>query len=108
MSADEQKVVPIGRAAFLRASALSSDRPAEGFEELAREVVGERTFVAERGRVRGKTAWRIRIEGTDEIIDFFDPVTHRETFASLVGTDPTALDDWLLGRAFVRKPTPDS
>jgi hypothetical protein len=108
MTDDEQKVVPIGRAALLRASALSSDKPADGFEELAREVVGVRTFVAERGRVHGKTAWRIRIEGTAEIIDFFDPVTHRETFASLVGTDPAALDDWLSGRAFVRKPAPDS
>lgn len=102
----DNKVIPIGRAALLRATTLSSDKPTQGFVELAREAVGSRTFVAERGRVRGKTAWRIRIEGTSEIIDFFDPVTHRETFASLVGTEPAALDDWLTGRAFVRKPTP--
>ena len=104
----DNKVIPIGRAALLRATTLSSDKPTQGFVELAREVVGSRTFVAERGRVRGKTAWRIRIEGTSEIIDFFDPVTHRETFASLVGTEPAALDDWLTSRASLRKPMPGS
>ena len=106
MSARNEKVIPIGRATLLRARARSSDKPTQGFVELAREVVGSRTFVAERGRVRGKTAWRIRIEGTSEIIDFFDPVTHRETFASLVGTEPAALDDWLTSRASLRKPMP--
>jgi len=101
----DNKVIPIGRAALLRATTLSSDKSAAVFEELAREVVGTHTFVAERGRVRGKNVWRIRIEGTDEVIDYFEPALHRETFAALIGTEPEALDDWLSGRAFVRKPT---
>jgi hypothetical protein len=102
---DRDNVIPIGRAALSRARVVSSDKAEDGFAELAREVVGTHTFVAERGRVRGKNVWRIRIEGTDEVIDYFEPAIHRETFAALVGTEPEALDDWLSGRAFVRKPT---
>jgi hypothetical protein len=98
-------VIPIGRATLSRARVISSDKPAEGFEELAREVVGTCTFIAERGRVRGKNVWRIRNAGTEEVIDYFEPDLHRETFAALIGTEPAALDDWLSGRAFVRKPT---
>ena len=103
---DPQNVIPIGRAALARARVLSSDKPVEGFEELAREVVGAHTFVAERGRARGKNVWRIRIEGTAEVIDFFDPITHRDTFASLVGTEPMLLDDWLAARASLQKHPP--
>jgi hypothetical protein len=101
---DPENVIPIGRAALARARVLSSDKPVEGFEELAREVVGAHTFVAERGRVRGKNVWRIRVEGTQEVIDYFDPDLHRETFAALVGTEPAALDDWLSARGSVRQP----
>ena len=99
-------VIPIGRATLSRARVISSDKPTEGFEELAREKVGAHTFVAERGRVRGKNVWRIRVDGSEDVIDYFDPDIHRETFASLVGTEPAALDDWLSARASIRKPTP--
>jgi hypothetical protein len=98
-------VIPIGRATLSRARVISSDKAKDGFTELDRQVVGSRTFIAERGRVRGKNVWRIRIDGTEEVIDYFEPDLHRETFAALVGTEPAALDDWLSARKFVRKPT---
>jgi hypothetical protein len=100
-----EKVVPIDRAARPRATTPSLEATA-GFEELAREVVGPHTFVAERKRVRGKMAWRIRVEGTAEVIDFSDPITHRETFASFVGAEPMLLDDWLAARASLHKHPP--
>lgn len=102
---DRDNVIPIGRAARARARALPSDKPQDRFTELTREVVGTHTLLAERGRVRGQNVWRIRIEGTPVFIDYFDPAVHRETFAALVGTEPHLLDDWLQGRASMRKPT---
>lgn len=103
---DPDNVIPISRAALARARVVSSDKPEDAFTELAREVVGTHTFVAERGRLRGKNVWRIRIEGTAEVIDYFEPDLHRQTFGALVGTEPHALDDWLNGRASLRKPMP--
>jgi len=96
----QEKVVPIGRGAMLRARvSFPTDDPSGAFNELARETVGERTFIAERGRVRGKSIWRIRIEGTPEVIDYSDPMTQRAAFAALAGTEPDLLDAWLCGRA---------
>ena len=101
---ERDNVIPIGRATLSRARIISTDTLVEGFEELTRELVGTRTFIAERGRVRGRNVWRIRIAGTEEVIDYFEPDLHRETFAALVGSDPVALDDWLSGGASIRKP----
>jgi hypothetical protein len=74
---------------------------AEGVEEIARWSVGRRTFVAERVVSNGSSRSRIRIDGTDEMMEYLDRADVRD--AAGLSEINSALADWLPGRTPVRK-----
>lgn len=91
------EVIPIEHAATLRARNLSRSGADGCFVELARAGVGTRVFIAERGWQRGARVWRIRVDGTVDVVDYFDAGAHREAFAALAAQDPATVEAWFSG-----------
>lgn len=88
-------VIPIARGRLLRHARSPIEPSAGTFEELAREVVGEHVFLAERGRLHGRPAWRIRVDDGADVLAFFDFGAFAETYAALLEADPIQLREWL-------------
>jgi membrane protein required for beta-lactamase induction len=91
-------VIPIGEAALRRAVQHGSAAGAP-VVELNRARVGERVLVAERVNAHGRNAWQIRIEGVQSAVEWPEPEAMHATFAALVGTEPSVLEEWLGARA---------
>jgi hypothetical protein len=72
-------------------------RGGAALREVARECVGAVTLIAERGYVKSRAAWRLRVLETGETIDCDSSETQRRIFVDLI------LGEYPLARAVTLK-----